>query len=111
MRRRVSSNSDFIMFYREKKTKRKGRGESARVQNRKLTEKFSPAYDASISPLELRNHNLYIQSIQQKQHLHLLEPPLPSLHPNFHLSKQKHVGGGGWVLQTRLLPSSQVSGL
>ena len=92
-----------------RKTRRKARVESARVQNKKLTEKFSPAYDATISPLELRNHNLYVQSVQQRQQLHLLEPPLPSLHPNFHISKQKHVGGGGFVLQTKLIPpSSQV---
>ena len=71
-----------------------------------MAQKFSPAYDASISPPELRKHNLYVQSIQQRQHLHLLEPPLPSLHPNFHVSKQKHVGGGGSVLQTELLPSA-----
>ena len=104
------SHCDFLVSCREKRTRRKGKVDSARVQNRKLTEKFSPAYDASISPLELRNHNLYVQSIQQRQHLHLMEPPLPSLHPNFHLSKQKAVGGGGCVLQTRLLPaSSQVN--
>ena len=104
------SHCDFLVSCREKRTRRKGKVDSARVHNRKLTEKFSPAYDASISPLELRNHNLYVQSIQQRQHLHLMEPPLPSLHPNFHLSKQKAVGGGGCVLQTRLLPpSSQVN--
>ena len=92
------------LHFRKTKARRKGRIESARVQNKKLTEKFSPAYDASISPVELRNQNLYIQSIQQRQPIHLFEPPLPSLHPNFHVSKQKHVGGGGFVLQTKLIP-------
>ena len=73
--------------------------------SKKTVGKFKPAYDTSVTPVELRNHNLYVQSIQQRLPP-ALESPLPSLHPNFQLSRQKHVGGGGLIVQTKQLPST-----
>lgn len=84
----------------------KNRVPSATFSSRALGQ-YRPAYDASITPLELRNHNLYVQSIQQRTPL-TEDEPLPSLHPNFLMtSRQKHVGGGGLIVQTKNISHKQ----
>ena len=51
---------------------------------------------------------LYCRSLQQRLPPGPgLDSPLPSLHPNFQISKQKHVGGGGLIVQTRHLPPAR----
>ena len=70
------------------------------------------AYDTSVLPFELRNQNLYIQSLQHREpqvykddflianltYIYSKDPPVPPLHDDYALrGKQRHVGGGGML--------------
>ena len=54
------------------------------------------------SSLLLRNQNMYIQTLQQR-FPSMNNSPIPSLHPNFQFAKQKHVGGGGIIMETKYI--------
>ena len=45
---------------------------------------------------------MYIQTLQQR-FPSMNNSPIPSLHPNFQFAKQKHVGGGGIIMETKYI--------
>ena len=93
---------NWINVYR--KSSIKSRVLSANYSKKDCVKLYKPAYDTTVTPEELRNQNLYVQTIQQRVPSSLASP-VPSLHPNYQFSKQKHVGGGGIIVETRLLPN------